>query len=123
MGEEFPFWTGPNGSPLFPLYWSYDHYLRETKSFITDEASLLDSDHAVIAGLREFTGKHGLIRCKVVVQGRCVSRADTMGKIVLGHFNISAYIVNFAIVFLFSCYHVGICPIDEKDRGHDEEGE
>jgi hypothetical protein len=82
-GEEFPFWAGPTGSPLFTLYWSYDHYLRETKSFVTDEASMLDSDHAVIAGLWEFIRKHGLIRCKVVVQGRCVSRADTMGKIIL----------------------------------------
>jgi hypothetical protein len=89
-GEEFPFWAGPIGSPLFPLYWSYDHYLRETKSFVTDEASLLDSDHAVIAGLREFTGKHGLIRCKVVIQGYCVSRADTMGKIILYNFIIAS---------------------------------
>jgi hypothetical protein len=89
-GEEFLFWAGPTRSPLFPLYWSYDHYLWETKSFVTDEASLLDSDHAVIAGLRKFTGKHGLIRCKVMIQGRCVSRVDTMGKIILDNFIIAS---------------------------------
>jgi hypothetical protein len=77
--EEFPFWTGPNGSPLFLLYWKYDHYLREIGTFITDQGSLLDSDHAIIAGLREFTGKHGLLKCKVVIQSRCISRADTLG--------------------------------------------
>jgi hypothetical protein len=32
--EVFPVLVGPDGSPLFPLYWRYDHYLREAKSFV-----------------------------------------------------------------------------------------
>jgi hypothetical protein len=59
----------------------------------------VDSDHAVIAGLREFTGKHGLIKCKVVVQGRCISRADTMGNVafvnllLLSNFHVASYLL------------------------------
>jgi hypothetical protein len=99
-GEEYPFWTSPTGSPLFPLYWAYEHYLREPRSFITDAASLLDSDHPVIAGLREFTGKHGLIRCKVVIQSRRISRVDTLGKIIL-HDLLLLYKAHVAFFFVF----------------------
>jgi hypothetical protein len=42
VGEEYPFWTGPDGSPLFLLYWTYDHYLQEAETFVTDQHSLLD---------------------------------------------------------------------------------
>jgi hypothetical protein len=85
---------------LFPLYWAYEHYLRETKSFIIDEASLLDSDHVVIAGLREFTGKHGLIRCKVVIQSRHISRVDTLGNIIL-HDLLFLYKAHVAFFYIF----------------------
>jgi hypothetical protein len=90
-GEEFPFWVGLDGSPLFPLYWKYDHYLREVESFVTDQASLLDSDHAIIADLREFTGKHGLIKCKVISKSRCISHADTLGNVVFNRLSLLLY--------------------------------
>jgi hypothetical protein len=64
--------------PLFPLYWKYDRYLQETYTFITDQGSLLDSYHAVITGLREFRGKHSLLKRKVVIQIRCVGRDETL---------------------------------------------
>jgi hypothetical protein len=32
VGEDYPFWTGTEGSPLFPLYLSYEHYLREPRA-------------------------------------------------------------------------------------------
>jgi hypothetical protein len=81
----------------------------------------------VIAGLWEFTGKHGLIRCKVVVQGRRISRADTMGNVVLDNllllykahvafFSILSHVANPAIFFLFSCHHDWICPTNEENR-------
>jgi hypothetical protein len=40
----------------------------------------LDSDYAIIAGLWEFTGKHGLIKFKVVIKSRYISGVDTMGN-------------------------------------------
>ena len=36
VGEDYPFWTGPNGSPLFPLYLSYEHYLHGAETYVTD---------------------------------------------------------------------------------------
>jgi hypothetical protein len=67
IGEEYPFWTGTDGSPLLPLYRKYDHYLREAESFVTDQRSLLDSNLAIIAGLHEFNKKYGLVKCKDVI--------------------------------------------------------
>jgi hypothetical protein len=60
--EEYPFWTGQDGSPLFPLYWTYDHYLRRAETYVTDQRSLLDSDLANIASLREFNKQYGLVK-------------------------------------------------------------
>ena len=74
---------GPDGSPLFPLYWSYEHYLRGAETYVTDQASLLDSELAIIAGFREFNKQHGLVKCKDVIWARCVSRADTLSKVAI----------------------------------------
>jgi hypothetical protein len=82
IGEDYPFWTGLDGSPLFPLYWTYHHYLQEAETFMTYKRSLLDSDLAVIARLHEFTTKYGLVKCKDVIRNRCISRADTLGNVV-----------------------------------------
>jgi hypothetical protein len=46
-------------------------------------ASLLDSELAIIAGFREFNKQHGLVKCKDVIQARCVSRANTLGKVAI----------------------------------------
>jgi hypothetical protein len=83
VGEEYPFWTGPDGSPLFPLYWSYEHYLRGAETYVTDQASLHDSELAIIAGFREFNKQHGLVKRKEVIRARCVSRADTLGNVAI----------------------------------------
>ena len=47
QGEDSPFWAGPTGAYLFPLYCKSDHYLLNQQSFVTDKASLLDSDHTI----------------------------------------------------------------------------
>jgi hypothetical protein len=101
-GEEFSFWVSPDGSPLFPLYWKYDHYLREVESFVTDQASLLDSNHAIIAGHHEFTGKHDLIKCKFVIKNRCISRGDTLGTYYSSsHITLLKHHVAFIISWFF----------------------
>jgi hypothetical protein len=63
--------------------------LRGAETYVTDQASLLDSELAIIAGFREFNKQHGLIKCKEVIRARCVSRADTMGKVILNNFIIA----------------------------------
>jgi hypothetical protein len=80
--EDYPFWTGPDGSPLFPIYWSYDHYLREAESYVTDHRSLLDSDLAIIVGLHDFNKNYGLVKCNDDVRSRSISPADTLGNVV-----------------------------------------
>jgi hypothetical protein len=48
---------------------------------VTDQVSLLDSDLAIIAGLREFNKKHNLVKCKDVITSRYISHADTLGNV------------------------------------------
>jgi hypothetical protein len=75
----------------------YDHYLQEVDTFMTDQGSLLDSNNAIIAALHEFTGKHGFVKCKDVIQSGCISRVDTLGNVAFRHLFLLCILFNTAI--------------------------
>jgi hypothetical protein len=48
--------------------------LEEPETFVTGQASLLDSDVAIIVALRDFTSKHVILKCKSVIKTRAIGR-------------------------------------------------
>lgn len=79
QGDESPFWNSSTDTPLLPLYWQYIHYLEEPETFITDKASLMDSDVATIHELHDFTTKHMILKCKAMIKSRAIRRDETLG--------------------------------------------